>query len=129
MHRRRYCRSIGRVTDGPRSMAMAKWKLLGELEHHVMEHLWSTPNSQTVREVHAAVSAQRDLAYTNVMTVLRRLANKGLVVQHRTDRAHRYAAVQGRDELIARLMVDALNQVADSGDRRAALVHFVESVG
>jgi BlaI family transcriptional regulator, penicillinase repressor len=108
---------------------MAIWKLLGELERRVMEHLWTASQPQTVRDVHAGVSVRRDLAYTTVMTVLRRLADKGLVVQYRDDRAHRYAAVYGRDELVAGLMVDALDQVADSGDRRAALVHFVESVG
>jgi predicted transcriptional regulator len=108
---------------------MAKWKRLGELERRVMEHLWNSSGPQTVREVHAAVSVRRDLAYTTVMTVLRRLAEKGLVAQHRGDRAHRYAAVHGRDELVAGLMVDALEQAVDSGDRLAALVHFVESVG
>jgi predicted transcriptional regulator len=63
------------------------------------------------------------------MTVLQRLAKKNLVVQHRDDRAHRYAPTHGRDELVAGLMVDALDQVADSGSREAALVHFVERVG
>jgi predicted transcriptional regulator len=108
---------------------MAKWRLLGELERRVMEHLWNTSDPQTVREVHAALSVRRHLAYTTVMTVLRRLAAKGLVVQHRGQRAHRYAATRGRDELVAGLMVDALDQVGESGDRRAAIVHFVESVG
>lgn len=63
------------------------------------------------------------------MTVLQRLAKKNLVVQHRDDRAHRYAPTHGRDELVAGLMVDALDQVSDSGSREAALVHFVERVG
>jgi predicted transcriptional regulator len=63
------------------------------------------------------------------MTVLQRLAKKNLVVQHRDDRAHRYAPTHGRDELVAGLMVDALDQVSDSGSRQAALVHFVERVG
>jgi predicted transcriptional regulator len=63
------------------------------------------------------------------MTVLQRLAKKNLVVQHRDDRAHRYAPMHGRDELVAGLMVDALDQVSDSGSREAALVHFVERVG
>ena len=63
------------------------------------------------------------------MTVLQRLAKKNLVVQHRDDRAHRYAPTHGRDELVAGLMVDALDQAADSGSREAALVHFVERVG
>jgi predicted transcriptional regulator len=39
------------------------------------------------------------------------------------------AAGEGRDELGAGLMVDALDQAADSGGREAALVHFVERVG
>ena len=107
---------------------MVTWKLLGDLERRIMEYLWSCSEPQTVRSVHAAVSVRRELAYTTVMTVLRRLADKGLVSQHRNDRAHRYVAVHGRDELVAGLMVNALEQAVDSTDRMAALVHFVESV-
>lgn len=107
---------------------MAKVARLGELEQAVMDRLWSAPDPQTVRQVHEALSERRDLAYTTVMTVLQRLAKKHLVVQHRDDRAHRYAPTHGRDELVAGLMVDALHQ-ADSGSRQSALVHFVERVG
>ncbi|HEX7323486.1 MAG TPA: BlaI/MecI/CopY family transcriptional regulator [Mycobacterium sp.] len=108
---------------------MAKPTRLGDLERTVMDHLWSAPQPQTVRQVHEALAAQRDLAYTTVMTVLQRLAKKNLVTQIRDDRAHRYAPVRSRDELVAALMVDALDQAADSGDRQAALVNFVEQVG
>jgi predicted transcriptional regulator len=94
-----------------------------------MDHLWQTDEPQTVRQVHQALSAERALAYTTVMTVLRRLAFKTVVVQIRVDRAHQYAAAQGRDALVAGLMADALNQAEDGGDRRAALVHFVSQVG
>ena len=108
---------------------MAKLTRLGELEREVMDHLWSAPEPQTVRQVHEALAARRDLAYTTSLTVLQRLAQKNLVVQPRDDRAHRYAPTHGRDELVAGLMVDALDQAADSGSRQAALVHFVERVG
>ena len=108
---------------------MAKQMRLGDLERAVMDHLWSTPEPQTVRQVHEALSARRELAYTTVMTVLQRLAKKNLVSQLRDDRAHRYAPTRGRDELVAGLMVDALDQVADVGSRQAALMHFVERVG
>lgn len=94
-----------------------------------MDQLWSSAQPQTVRQVHEALSVRRDLAYTTVMTVLQRLAKKNLVVQHRDDRAHRYSPTHGRDELVAGLMVDALEQAADTGIRHAALVHFVERVG
>jgi len=102
---------------------------LGDLERAVMDHLWAADDPQTVRQVHEALNAHRELAYTTVMTVLQRLARKNLVEQIRDDRAHRYVPTHGRDELVAGLMVDALDQAADSGDRHAALVHFVERVG
>jgi predicted transcriptional regulator len=108
---------------------MAKLTGLGDLERAVMDHLWASDQPQTVRQVHEALATHRELAYTTVMTVLQRLARKNLVVQIRADRAHQYAPTHGRDELVAGLMVDALSQAADSGDRQAALVHFVERVG
>jgi predicted transcriptional regulator len=108
---------------------MARLTGLGDLERAVMDHLWGADQPQTVRQVHQALCINRDLAYTTVMTVLQRLARKNLVAQIRDDRAHRYTPTHGRDELVAGLMVDALSQAASSGDREAALVHFVERVG
>lgn len=108
---------------------MPKLTRLGELERAVMDHLWAAGEPLTVRQVHEALCVERDLAYTTVMTVLQRLARKNLVSQIRDDRAHQYAPVHGRDELVAGLMVDALDQAADTGSRQAALVHFVERVG
>lgn len=94
-----------------------------------MDHLWSSTEPQTVRQVHEALSTRRSLAYTTVMTVLQRLAKKNLVIQQRDDRAHRYLPVHGRDELVAGLMVDALDQADETAGRAAALVHFVGRVG
>jgi predicted transcriptional regulator len=108
---------------------MAKLTGLGALERAVMDHLWDAGAPQTVRQVHDTLRSRRELAYTTVMTVLQRLARKGLVAQIRDDRAYQYAALRGRDELVAGLMVDALDQAADSGGRRAALMSFVERVG
>src|ERR1043165_3089658 len=52
---------------------MAKMTRLGELEREVMAPLWSAPEPQTVRQVHEALAARRDLAYTTIMTVLQPL--------------------------------------------------------
>ncbi|MEO6881875.1 MAG: BlaI/MecI/CopY family transcriptional regulator [Mycobacteriaceae bacterium] len=99
---------------------------MGELERAVMDQLWASRTPQTVRQVHEAL-AERALAYTTVMTVLQRLAKKGLVTQERDERAHRYAASRPREELVAGLMVDALSQT-DVRGRHAALVSFVGRV-
>ena len=54
-----------------------------------MNQLWDASEPLTVRQVHERLAGQRDLAYTTVMTVLDRLAKKGVVAQQRADRAYR----------------------------------------
>lgn len=99
---------------------------LGELERSVMEQLWSADVSQSVREVHLALNRERELAYTTVMTVLDRLAKKGLVHRERDGRAYLYAPAHTRDELVADVMHTALE--GGTADRTAALVAFVNRV-
>ncbi|MDY7088401.1 MAG: BlaI/MecI/CopY family transcriptional regulator [Actinomycetota bacterium] len=95
---------------------------LGDLEREVMAQLWDAGEPLTVRQVHERLSRQRDLAYTTVMTVLDRLAKKGVVLQQKADRAYKYAAAQSREEMTASLMLDALSS---SDDQDAALAYFV----
>lgn len=102
---------------------------LGELERAVMDVLWASQASQpdatmTVREVHEQVASHRDVAYTTVMTVMDRLARKGLVVQERAGRAYRYRSHSSRGEMTASLMRTALDDIGHD-DRAGALVAFV----
>jgi predicted transcriptional regulator len=99
---------------------------LGDLERDVMDRLWDADGPRTVREVYDDLVAERDLAYTTVMTVLDRLANKRMVTRSRDGRAYRYAPTHTRAELTAELMHEALS--VDRLDRTAALVHFADRV-
>lgn len=93
-----------------------------------MDVLWSAAPHEgwlTVREVHAQLASQRDIAYTTVMTVMDRLARKELVTQHRDGRAYRYQARASRSDLTAELMRETLDDIS-RGDRGQALVAFVE---
>lgn len=93
-----------------------------------MDVLWDqvpgTSDGVTVREVAEALDG-RELAYTTVMTVLDRLAGKGMVQRQREGRAWRYRAAASREAHIAQLMLDALDL---GGSRDAALVRFARSV-
>ncbi|GAB3816285.1 BlaI/MecI/CopY family transcriptional regulator [Micromonospora zhanjiangensis] len=106
---------------------------LGELERAVMDVLWDRDGGTagvSVREVAEALK-ERDLAYTTVMTVLDRLAGKGMVERERTGRAWSYRPAASREAHIAQLMLDALDLAdAPSGGsgRDAALVRFARSV-
>ncbi|WP_246248283.1 BlaI/MecI/CopY family transcriptional regulator, partial [Micromonospora maritima] len=101
---------------------------LGDLERAVMDVLWDSASAAsdgvTVREVADALDG-RELAYTTVMTVLDRLAGKGMVQREREGRAWRYRPAATREAHIAQLMLDALDL---GGSRDAALVRFARSV-
>ncbi len=97
---------------------------LGDLERAVMEQLWTATDGATVREVHTALEADRDIAYTTVLTVLDRLSKKHVVTRELDGRAWRYAAARSREALSAetmRLTVDHLDS-----DRRSAMLHFLD---
>jgi predicted transcriptional regulator len=97
---------------------------LGDLERAIMEVLWQTDSSLTVRQVSNGLD-QRNLAHTTVMTVLDRLAKKGFARRERDGRAWRYRPAATREAYVAELMLTALDQ---TGDRVAALARFAQSV-
>ena len=80
-----------------------------------------------MREVHERSASGRDLAYTTVMTVLDRLAKKGLVAQRTRRPGLPVPRRRPRSAMTADLMRDALDEFAlqDRRDRRTALVAFV----
>lgn len=98
----------------------------GSLEREVMEQVWAAAEPATVREIHEAL-AERNLAYTTVMTVLDRLAKKGVVERFREGRAYRYRAAAGKDEVVADLMHEVLDEAG--GARAEALMRFVDRAG
>lgn len=95
----------------------------GELEHAVMEALWEAPGPRTPREVLVVVGAERDLAYTTVMTILVRLWKKGMVTREDRGRTFAYRPALSRDEFVSARMHNALIAAADPA---AALGHFVQ---
>lgn len=89
-----------------------------------MDVLWDSPRPLTVRQVGLQLT-DRDLAHTTVMTVLDRLAKKGLARRERSGRAWLYRASANRETYVTELMLHALDQ---TGDKSAALASFVRHV-
>src|SRR6266540_7508249 len=69
-------------------------KVLGPLEAEVMRVLWAAKAPITVREVLERLNRGRRpaLAYTTVMTVMSRLAEKEILRRERDGRGYRYEA-------------------------------------
>jgi len=98
--------------------------LLGRLEARIMRAVWTglVPEPFAVRDVRAHMP---ELAYTTVMTTLRRLADKGLLVADATlgKRAYDYRSAGSPEAFLAAASHREAQQVVDRyGD--AALAAF-----
>jgi predicted transcriptional regulator len=103
---------------------------LHELESEVMEELWRQGRPTTVREVLDALNGRgsRERAYTTIMTIMRRLDDKGLLRRERGQKAHIYSAAISRDDYLeARARAEVRAVVEEYGD--TALVHFARHMG
>ncbi|MFM2432401.1 MAG: hypothetical protein RLZZ511_3615 [Cyanobacteriota bacterium] len=84
---------------------------LGPLEREVLEIVWSI-GPVTVREVHQQILADpdRELAYTSVTTVLKRLTQKGWLGCDREDKTFIWRALLSREEAMALFAYEQLQQ-------------------
>jgi hypothetical protein len=83
-------------TFDPRKKGLRK--ILGDLEADVMEAIWARGEA-TVHDVHERLAgADRELAYTTVMTVMSRLAEKGLLERRKDGAAYLYMPAASKEE-------------------------------
>ncbi len=87
-----------------------------------MKILWEA-GDLTVRGVRDRLYLRRPLAYTTVMTVLDRLARKGVVSRRKVGRAHLYHAVFSQAEARTRAL-DRLLEHYFGGSRDSLLSHL-----
>ncbi|MHB9149262.1 MAG: BlaI/MecI/CopY family transcriptional regulator [Thermoleophilia bacterium] len=101
-------------------------QVLGDLEAEIMECMWEL-GSASVREVHECLVEKREIAYTTVMTVMSRLAEKGMLQRRQQGRAYLYAPLESRDAFctnVVRRVMDGLF----GGAGGPVLAHFVENL-
>ena len=70
---------------------------LAPLELECLSALWPIGEA-TVRDIHRALAKTRPRAYTTIMTIMDRLAQKGIVERRKTGRAFLYQAKLSAEE-------------------------------
>jgi predicted transcriptional regulator len=99
----------------------------GDLEAVIMDRIWDRGDSTTtVREIFDELTAEREIAYTTVMSTMDNLHGKGWLAREKDGKAYRYWPTLTRAEHSARLMRDALEA---GGSSELVLNHFVEQMG
>ncbi len=92
---------------------------LGGTEMEVLRHVWALGRAN-VRDVHARMEADRTVAYTTVMTVMKNLADKGLLSVETDGTAYVYRAAADPDAVRGGVLSGILDKVF--GGDPAALV-------
>ncbi len=101
--------------------------VFGDLESAIMALIWRE-GPLTVRQVRQALAVDRELAYTTVMTVMSRLADKGVLKKEKEGAAFRYRAAVSEDEFKRSALNAILSSLlGDFGD--PVISQFVEAVG
>ena len=92
--------------------ATAAGEIPPPLELACLTVLWKRGEAD-VGEVREAMREARPLAYTTVMTVLERLAAKGMVTRQKSGRSLRYGPARDRDEIRALAVAQLVEQFFD----------------
>ena len=90
---------------------------LGETELEVLQHVWAFGEA-SVAEVHEKILETRKVAYTTIMTVMRKLAEKGYLTFKKEGMSYRYAPAQSQEHVQQHLLDDFLNTVFQGSPAR-----------
>lgn len=84
--------------------------VLTEQELEIMKVVWER-DSTTVRDVYETLRAQRQIAYTTVMTMMRILERKGHLKVSRADRAYVYRPARPRQRVLGEMVREFVDRV------------------
>ncbi len=98
---------------------------LGDLEADVMSVVWEKGRA-SVQDVQDALAPSRSLAYTTVMTVMSRLAEKGVLEREKEGRAYLYRPAASQEKIAGSLLRSMVNRLYDGATGRA-VAHLLQA--
>ena len=98
---------------------------LGELETEIMNAMWELKEAN-VQAVVDALRPRRNLAYTTVMTVMSRLAEKGYLKRRKDGRSFVYTPGPSRDAVAGKMLEQVVDKLYQ-GAAGKAIAHLLES--
>lgn len=101
---------------------------LYDLEADIMDVVWTREWEHfAVRDVLDVLQKDREIAYTTVMTTVKRLFDKGLLERRKDGRRYLYEPVMGREEFHAQMALQVMRSLPESG-REAAMSMLIDEM-
>ena len=85
-------------------------KVMGPREAEIMEIVWAR-DSITAAEIHEVLQSRGRIAYTTVMTIMGRLAGKGLLRRILVGNTYHYSAAQTKKEVVRAVVESVLDSL------------------
>ena len=98
---------------------------LGETEMEVLNHVWDLGEA-TVKQVRKRILEDREVAYTTIMTVMKNLAEKGLLKYRKDGVTYVYSPAQ-KPESVRSNIITALMKKAFKGSPKELVQALVNS--
>ena len=105
---------------------MNKKKGLGPLEHKVMDIVWKQKKS-TVYSVVQELEKEKSLAYTTIMTVMTRLAQKDILSREKKGKTYFYKPKQSKEKFVHLLVHNTISKMINSFGETAAVAFMDEA--
>ena len=102
-------------------------KVLGTLEAEVMEAIWEKEEC-SVREIYEHLRSKRKIAYTTVMTIMTRLAEKELLLKEKQGPAFIYRPALTREQFNQKVTSKVITGLLD-GFGKGVLAQLIEETG
>lgn len=119
---------IKKIFSGYRTGKPGLEKVLGSLENDVMEVIWLKNTEVSVRDVFETLSSTREIAYTTVMTIMGRLAEKGVLIKRKEGNAFLFSPVITREDFTTQMVDNVIDDLL-SDYSEAAIASFISRVG
>lgn len=98
---------------------------VGDLQLRILQVLWAQPEA-SVADVNAALRPDRDLAYTTVATMLRKMEARGLVIHREEGRSFLYKAAVDAQQ-VGQGMTDHVVERLFEGSLAGAVSHLLRT--
>lgn len=102
-------------------------KVLGNLESDVMDIIWRKDCEVCVRDVYEELASRREIAYTTVMTIMGRLAEKKILYKRKESNTSFFVPVMTRVEFTNNVVGNVVDSLLEDF-AEATLSHFLSRV-
>jgi BlaI family penicillinase repressor len=109
--------------ENRKSIAAALSKGLGPLEMEVLDVIWEMGEA-TSREIFEKMRERKKLGQSTVLTVLRRLSDRGILKRDAGGDVYRYSPVVPRHELGGKMVDDIVNRIFQ-GSVEPVIAHLI----